>query len=233
LSPQSRLEFRAGLRASLPLLVAVGPFGLVTGVAMAAAGIPAFEAMAMSVIVYAGSSMLAAAQLVSAGAPALVIVLAVAIVNLRHFMYSASIRPLLAGEPLWRRLVFAYALVDNTYAMFMQRYGTHPGQPGKFDYFMGLTAPIWVCWQVTVGIGIAVGARLPAAWKLDFAAPLAFIAMTVPFLRGRPMLAAAASAGATAVLAAGLPLKLGLMLAAVVGICAGLAVEGFLKEKPQ
>jgi 4-azaleucine resistance transporter AzlC len=230
LPPQSRLEFRAGLRASLPLLVAVGPFGLVTGVAMAAAGIPALEAMAMSVIVYAGSSMLAAAQLVSAGAPALVIVLAVAIVNLRHFMYSASIRPLLAGEPQWKRLVFAYALVDNTYAMFMQRYGTHPQAQGKFDYFAGLTVPIWLCWQATVGIGIAIGAKLPPAWKLDFAAPLAFIAMTVPFLRGRPMLAAAASAGATAVLAAGLPLKLGLVLAAVVGIASGMVMEKMMSK---
>jgi predicted branched-subunit amino acid permease len=231
LPPQSRLEFRAGLRASLPLLVAVGPFGLVTGVAMAAAGIPALEAMAMSVLVYAGASMLAAAQLIAAGAPALVVVMAAGIVNMRHFMYSASVRPLLAGEPLWRRLVFAYALVDNTYAMFMQRYGTHPEAPNKFQYFAGLTIPIWLCWQATVAIGIAAGARLPAAWKLDFAAPLAFIAMTVPFLRGRPMLAAAVSAGATAVLANGLPLRLGLALAAVVGICAGMLMEKTMREK--
>ena len=209
----------------------MAPFGLVTGVAMAAAGIPALQAMAMSVLVYAGASMLAAAQLIADGAPALVVVMAAGIVNLRHFMYSASIRPLVAGEPLWRRLVVAYALVDNTYALFMQRYGTHPGTPGKFDYFAGLTVPIWLCWQATVGIGVAAGARLPAAWKLEFAAPLAFIAMTIPFLRGRPMLAAALSAGATAVLAYNLPLRLGLALAAVVGICTGLFVEGLLKAK--
>jgi predicted branched-subunit amino acid permease len=233
LSPQSRLEFRAGLRASLPLLVAVGPFGLVTGVAMAAAGIPALEAMAMSVLVYAGASMLAAAQLIAVGTPALVVVLAAGIVNLRHFMYSASIRPYLAGEPLWRRMLVAYALVDNTYALFIQRFSTHPGAPGKFHYFAGLTVPIWLCWQATVGIGLAAGARLPAAWKLEFAAPLAFIAMTIPFLRGRPMLAAAVSAGATAVLAHGLPLRLGLALAAIVGICCGLFFENLSKTKAQ
>jgi 4-azaleucine resistance transporter AzlC len=233
LSPQSRLEFRAGLRASLPLLVAVGPFGLVTGVAMAAAGIPALEGMAMSVLVYAGAAMLAASQLIAAGSPALVIVMAAAIVNLRHFMYSASIRPYLAGEPLWRRMLVAYALVDNTYALFIQRFSTHPQAEGKFDYFVGLTVPIWLCWQATVGIGLAAGARLPAAWKLEFAAPLAFIAMTIPFLRGRPMLAAAVSAGATAVLAHGLPLRLGLALAAVVGICSGLFFESFFKVKTE
>jgi predicted branched-subunit amino acid permease len=159
--------------------------------------------------------------------------MAAGIVNLRHFMYSASIRPYLAGEPLWRRLLVAYALVDNTYALFIQRFSTHPQAPGKFDYFAGLTVPIWLCWQATVAIGLAAGARLPAAWKLEFAAPLAFIAMTIPFLRGRPMFAAAISAGATAVLAHGLPLRLGLALAAVVGIASGMVVESLLKAKPQ
>ena len=227
----ARSEFRAGLRASLPLLVAVGPFGLITGVAMAAGGIPPLEAMAMSVLVYAGASMLAATQLIAAGAPALVVVAAAFIVNLRLFMYSASMRPYLVGEPLRRRLLLSYALVDNPYALFIQRYSTHPEAPGKFEYFAGMSVPIWLCWQACVAAGIAAGAKLPAAWKLEFAAPLAFIAMTIPFLRGRPMLAAALSAGATAVLANGLPLKLGLALAAAVGICFGLLFERLSRGK--
>jgi predicted branched-subunit amino acid permease len=229
----ARSEFQAGLRASLPLLVAVGPFGLITGVAMAAGGIPPLQAMAMSVLVYAGASMLAATQLIAAGAPALVVVAAAFIVNLRLFMYSASMRPYLAREPLHRRLLLSYALVDNPYALFIQRYSTHPNAPGKFEYFAGMSVPIWLCWQSCVAIGIAAGAKLPAAWKLEFAAPLAFIAMTIPFLRGRPMLAAALSAGATAVLANGLPLKLGLALAAAVGICFGLLFERLSRTKAQ
>lgn len=227
--PLARTEFRAGLRASLPLLIAVGPFGLVTGVAMAAGGIPPLEAMAMSVLVYAGAAMLAATQLIAEGAPALVVVLAAFIVNLRLFMYSASIRPHFAGEPLARRLLVSYALVDNPYALFIQRFGTHPGAPGKFDYFLGLAIPIWICWQAMVGAGLAVGAQLPAAWKLEFAAPLAFIAMTIPFLRSKPLVAAAISAGATAVLAHGLPLRLGLALAATLGIAVGVLFEKFSK----
>ncbi len=227
--PLARTEFSAGLRASLPLLIAVAPFGLVTGVAMAAGGIPPLEAMAMSVLVYAGASMLAATQLIAEGAPALVVVLAAFIVNLRLFMYSASIRPYFAGEPLWRRLLVSYALVDNPYALFIQRYAAHPGAPGKFDYFSGLSIPIWLCWQAAVGIGLLVGTQLPAAWKLEFAAPLAFIAMTIPFLRDRAMVAAALSAGATVVLAHGLPLRLDLALAAVVGICFGLFFEELAK----
>ncbi|MDA0276582.1 MAG: branched-chain amino acid ABC transporter permease, partial [Proteobacteria bacterium] len=58
------------------------------------------------------------------------------------------------------------------------------------------------------------------------------IAMTVPFLRERPMVAAALSAGATSVLAHGLPLRLGLALAAVVGIAVGMATERWLGRRP-
>lgn len=197
---------------------------------MAAGGIPPLEAMAMSILVYAGASMLAATQLLAEGAPAMIAVAAAFIVNLRLLMYSASLRPHFAGEPLQRRLLVSYALVDNPYALFMQRYGAHPEAPGKFDYFLGLSIPIWLCWQATVGIGILVGNQLPAAWKLDFAAPLAFIAMSIPFLRDKAMVAAAVSAGATAVLAHGLPLRSGLALAAVVGIISGLLCEFSLNK---
>ena len=239
--PQSRpprTEFQAGLRASLPLLIAIGPFGLVTGVAMAASGIPPLEAMAMSVLVYAGAAMLAAAQLIAEGVfstpnGALIVVGAAFIVNLRLLMYSASIRPYFAGESLGRRLVVSYALVDNPYALFIQRFGPHPEAPGKFDFFLGLAIPIWFFWQASVALGLLVGNQLPAAWKLDFAAPLAFIAMSVPLLRDKPMVAAAVSAGLTAVLAHGLPLRSGLALAAVVGICTGLLFEYLLNGKPR
>src|SRR6185295_19544721 len=161
---------------------------------------------------------------------ALVVVFAAFIVNLRLFMYSASIRPYFAGEPLHRRLIVSYALVDNPYALFIQRFGPHPDAPGKFDYFLGLAIPIWLFWQATEGAGLLLGARLPAAWKLDFAAPLAFIAMSIPLLRDKPQVAAAVSAGVTAVLAHGLPLRSGLALAAAVGIVSGLCFEFFLNK---
>ena len=41
--PLARNEFNAGIRASLPVLVAVAPFGLVTGVAMALQPVAAAE----------------------------------------------------------------------------------------------------------------------------------------------------------------------------------------------
>ena len=75
------------------------------------------------------------------------------------------------------------------------------------------------------GEDLFIGAAVPKGWGLDFTLALTFIALVLPALKDRATTAAALSAGAVAVLAAGLPYKLGLMLAAVVGIGAGLRAE--------
>jgi hypothetical protein len=49
--------------------------------------------------------------------------------------------------------------------------------------------------------------------------------MTVPLLRDRAMVAAALAAGITVVAASGLPLRLNVILAAIVGIVAGILIE--------
>jgi hypothetical protein len=50
--------------------------------------------------------------------------------------------------------------------------------------------------------------------------------MIVPVLRDRPAIAAALSAGVVALVAFSLPYKLGLILAALVGIIVGTVLEG-------
>jgi len=215
-------------------LLGVAPFGLVTGVAMSAGGIPPLAAMAMSLLVFAGASMLAMTQLFAEATPAAVIVVTALFINLRFMMYSASIRLHLAGLPLRWRALIAYLLADNPYAVCIARFHAHPDDSParKLAYYLGVSVPIWFAWQATVGAGIAAGAQLPAAWKLEFAAPLAFIAISVPLLRDRAMVAAAVCAAVTAVLAHALPLKLGLALAAAAGIAAGMLAEQFAPRRP-
>ncbi len=193
---------------------------------MAAGGIPPLAAMAMSLVVYAGASMLAATQLLAADAPLAVILLTVLFINLRFMMYSASLRPHLAGLPLRWKLATGYLLADNAYGLAISRFTEHPQMAGKLGYFLGAAAPIWLTWQLAVGLGIAIGAGLPAQWRLEFAAPLAFIALTVPLLRDRSMVAAALAAAATVVAAWGLPMRLSLAAAALVGIAVGLLARG-------
>jgi predicted branched-subunit amino acid permease len=222
----SRNALSAGLRAALPVLLGIVPFGVITGVAMVASGIPPLEAMAMSAIVFAGASMMACAQLLSQGTPALLIILATLFINLRFMMYSASLRLHLAHLPLGWRLLVGYLQADNVYGLTLSHFSEKKlSLEEKLGYFLGAGVPIWLAWQAAVLAGVVIGAGVPASWRLEFAGPLAFIAMTIPLLRDRAMVAAALAAGAVVIATAALPLRLNVMIAAVVGIAVGLLSE--------
>ncbi|MGA8049592.1 MAG: AzlC family ABC transporter permease [Burkholderiales bacterium] len=207
------------------MLFGVVPFGLTTGIAMVASGIAPLAAVAMSLLVFAGASMLAATQLLAGHTPLLLVLMTTFFINLRFMMNSASIRPHLASLPLRWRLLCAALIADNPYALCIARFTEHPQMKGKLWYYLGASGLVWLAWQLAVLAGALLGAGVPPSWKLEFAAPLAFIAISVPLLRDRAMVAAALAAAMTAVLASGLPLRLGLALAALTGIAVGIATE--------
>ena len=206
------------------MLLAVIPFGIITGVAMVASGIPPLVAMLMSVVVFAGASMVASAQLLASSAPALLVVLTTLVINLRFMMYSASLRLHFANAPLAQRLTVAYLTADNVYALMLGRFAEHPDDPGKFQYFLGAGLVVWAVWQAAVLGGVLIGAGVPSAWRLEFAAPLAFIALSIPFLRSRATVVAALAAALAVVAFQGLPLRLNIVVAALAGVAAGLAI---------
>lgn len=189
---------------------------------MVASGIEPPAAMAMSLLVFAGASMVASAQLLASGSPAMLVVLVTLFINLRFMMYSASLRQHFAHAPLRMRLLVAYLTADNAYGLLLGREGD---ESAKLGYFLGAATLIWITWQAAVALGILVGAGLPASWRLEFAAPLAFIAMSMPLLRDRAMLGAALAAGLTVIAAQGLPLRLAVVAAALTGIAAGMLLE--------
>jgi 4-azaleucine resistance transporter AzlC len=216
-------EFWAGVRAQLPILVGAMPFGMIYGALAAGAGLSPAAAQAMSALVFAGSSQFIAVGLFAAAAPWPVIVLTTLIVNLRHLLYSASVAPHLAHLPLRWKALLAYLLTDEAYLVAIRRYSGPPPVPDlRHGFFAGTGLVLWVAWQLATAVGVFVGARVPAEWNLDFALPLTFIALIVPALADRPSAAAAVVAGLFAVLAAGLPYQLGLAVAALAGVAAGL-----------
>ena len=88
-----RSEFWNGVKDTFPLVVGAIPFGIIFGALAVTSGVSPGGALAMSAIVFAGSSQFIAAGLVAGGAPLLVIVLTTLVVNLRHALYSASLAP--------------------------------------------------------------------------------------------------------------------------------------------
>ncbi|MBI1792693.1 MAG: AzlC family ABC transporter permease [Chloroflexi bacterium] len=218
-------SFWAGVRAEAPLLVGVFPFGLIYGALALNAGLSAAAAQMMSSIVFAGSSQFVTAQLVREAAPGLVIVLTIAVVNLRHMLYSASVAPYIKNLSLRWKILLAYLLTDEAYAATIIHYEEEDVTPTSHWFFLGAGFSLWFIWQVSSAVGIFLGAKIPASWPLNFALPLTFIAMVMPVLKDYPVIAAALSAGFVALLAFNLPFKLGLILAALIGILVGTILE--------
>ena len=88
-----RATFLLGMRAALPFVAMIVPFGALFGVIAAAQGLTLFQALAFSFVVVAGASQFAALQLMQAGAPLLVVILTATAVNLRMAMYSVAMTP--------------------------------------------------------------------------------------------------------------------------------------------
>jgi predicted branched-subunit amino acid permease len=120
--PSRFTEFRAGVQAELPILIGVAPFGMIYGALALQAGIPPAAAQAMSAIVFGGSSQIILTQLVRLGVPAAVMVLTVAVVNLRHALYGASVAPYIQHlRPAWK-LLLSYLLTDEAYVVTILHY---------------------------------------------------------------------------------------------------------------
>lgn len=218
-------EFWNGIRAELPILLGVVPFGMIYGVLALSAGMDPGAAQAMSAVVFAGSSQFIAAQLFGAGTPAVVIILTIAIVNLRHALYSASVAPYVQHLPLRWKLLLGYLLTDEAYAVTISHYKEDGALKQKHWYYLAAGLTLWGGWQASTAVGIFLGAQIPPGWSLDFTLALTFIALVAPLLKDRASIVAALTGGISALLFAGLPLKLGLVVASIAGILLGLALE--------
>jgi 4-azaleucine resistance transporter AzlC len=222
---ESRNAFMDGVRAEFPLLVGVFPFGMIYGALALNAGLTTIASQFMSSIVFAGSSQFVTTQLVHDKAPGVVIILTIAVVNLRHMLYSASLAPYLKNLSLKWKAILSYLLTDEAYAPSILKYEADGITPNGHWFLLGAGFSLWFIWQISTALGIFLGTAIPESWSLDFALPLTFIAMVVPALKNRPMISAAVSAGLVALLAYSLPFKLGLILAALTGIAVGTMME--------
>ena len=219
--------FRRGLIDGLPFVLTGAPFGLVFGVAATEAGMNLIQTMGMSVLVIGGASQFTALAQMQAGAPMALVLAAALLVNLRMAIYSAALAPQLGGAPLWQRALGAYLLVDNAYAVANAEYARQPARPigWKMAYYFGGALPVCVSWYVATLVGALAGQAIPDAWALDFAVPIAFIALLAPLLRTLAQLAAVMTSVITVLALAALPYNTELLVAAVLGMIAGAQVE--------
>jgi 4-azaleucine resistance transporter AzlC len=227
-------EFRAGMRATIPLIIGAIPFGIIFGALGISAGLSPAAVQGLSLIVFAGSAQFIGVGLYAGGVATSIIILTTFIVNLRHALYSASLAPFMRHLPQKWLLPLGFWLTDESYAVVIVRYNEEDASPYKHWFHFGSSVLMYTNWQICTFLGITAGQLIPDAtqWGLDFAMTVTFIGIVVPLVKTRPFLVCVIVSGVTALLTYPMPNKLGLMIAALVGIVAGMIAESALPAPP-
>ncbi|MEM1066202.1 MAG: AzlC family ABC transporter permease [Pseudomonadota bacterium] len=226
-------SFWRGARDGAPFTLIVGPFAAVFGVVASEAGLTLAQTFAFSALVIAGAAQIAAVQLMVEAAPMVVVLATALAVNLRMAMYSAALAPHLGGAPLWQRALIAYLNVDQSFAVSSAKYEAMPEMsvPEKIGYFLGVMAPVAPVWYGMTVVGAVLGQQIPDWLALDFAVPIAFLAVIAPALKTVAHVAAAFTSVVLALALSGLPFGTGLLVAGFVAMCVGAAVETAMERR--
>lgn len=216
--------FLAGFKDQLPLIVGVVPFGLVFGAYAISAGIPPLETISLSLLVNAGSSQIAAIGLMGGGVDPFIIILSIALINLRFMLYSANWAGWMHDIKRPWKFLLSYWLTDATFVLVTNKYQKQ-ASPDNLWYALGVGFGQWSAWIGSGILGVILGAIVPASLSLEFALPLLFISLIIGHLINLPMVVAALVSGAASLILINLPNNLGLLISILIGVAVGLLVE--------
>jgi len=222
-------EFWEGVRDQSGAAMGIAAWGLMTGVAMVKSGLSVVEALLMTLIVFAGSAQLAAVPMIAAGAPLWVILAAAFCVNLRFVVFSVHLRPYVMHLPRWQRLATGFVTGDLTYVYFVRRYphaATAPDERARqLAYLAGNCGVNYVSWMTASVLGVLLANAVPTAWGLGFAGILALLGLLCSLASSSLRMVSAGVAGAAAVVAWALPLRLNIVVAITCAVAICLVIE--------
>lgn len=226
-----RHDVAAGVRAMAPWLPGVAPFALVIGAAAAQADIPTLAGWLAGPLIFAGSAQVAIIEMLDAGTAAVAVIATALVINLRLILYSAAMATYWKGTPLWWRLLGAFVLVDQSFAVAVRRYRCEPERHRGHAYYLGAALALWGTWVAAISAGAIAGAQFPGWLHLEFLIPLYFIGEVVRTVDQPAVRRAVLTAVVVAALALAAPMHLGILIGIMAGITAGLAGPGFLARR--
>lgn len=155
--------FVTGLAQALPIVLGYFPIAFSFGVAATRAGLSAWEATFLSLVIYAGASQFLALALIASGAPALISALTLIAMNVRHVLYGPALMKE-AGPDARRRYAWAWGwgLTDE---VFGQALGTL-ARGAKFSerYMFGLGLAAYASWVAGTALGAWAGGGALEGW---------------------------------------------------------------------
>lgn len=173
-------EFRKGSQAGISIAIGYFPVALTFGLLAKTTGLSIGETLLMSLVVYAGAAQYISLSLLSLGTGAFEIVLTTLIVNIRHFLMSASLHEKSENDHPVTKAAYAFGITDETFSVAAVKEGTVSA-----GYMFGLNLIAYLSWVIFSGVGFAVGASLPQTLQESMSVALyaMFVGLLVPSMK--------------------------------------------------
>jgi len=175
-------EFYRGIKTAVPIAVGYIPIAITFGLVAKSSGIPDYISVLMSFMVFAGASQFVGVNLIAMGTSPWEIVFTTFILNLRHFLMTASLS--LRLEPgvskAWRSLL-AFGITDETFTVASLQ---EDELLSKY-FIIGLNLLAFLAWNAGTWVGIFLGSALSASLQASMGIALyaMFIGLLVPALK--------------------------------------------------
>ena len=179
--------FLDGARASIPLCIAVGAFGISFGVLARANGWGVVAPLVMSLTTFTGASQFAAVSILGDGGGLGAAVLASVLLASRYLPIGLSVAPVLTGSR-FARFAEAQMVIDESWAV-----ANRSGGAVNRQTLLGAGLALYVSWFLGTLVGVLGGDFLgdPEDLGLDAAFPALFLVLLIGQLKSRPAVAAA------------------------------------------
>jgi 4-azaleucine resistance transporter AzlC len=165
---------RAAFIKSLPVMAGYIILGIGFGILAWSGGYGLPWALAMSLLIYAGSMQYVGVGLLSGGASLLTVILTTVMVNARHLFYSISMFGRYKDAGRYKPYLI-FALTDETYSLLCDGQVPEGTEPDRFRFLVSLfNHSYWVLGSV---LGSLAGSVLPfSAAGIEFSMTALFIA---------------------------------------------------------
>ena len=211
-------ERRDGVRAMAPMLVALVPFAVVVGTAVAQSDHRLAAWLGTSTI-YGGAAHLAVLDLTSAGAGWVAAAAVGLLINMRLAAFATSLVPEWRSAPVGLRLAAGVMLTDIPWALSRDR-------RGQRQFYLGAALTLFVAWPVMVTAGMLLGGWLAQLAVTAILPALSLGALVAPRVRARPVAFAVSASAVAALATAGLAPGVALVICAAAGVAAAAVAGG-------
>ena len=212
---KSKIFFQ-GFQDVSTLLIPVIPFGIIYGVLGLELGLDPWVVIASSFIIFGGASQLAFIQLFSVGTSSYIVLGSVGAINSRHLLYGAVCSQYFNKLPSKWKIVLSYLLTDQAFAVSLP----YIKKNKNFRYhLLGSGLTLWFFWQVSTVCGVLLGNIVPTELGLTFAIPITFLSLLVKEFNKIDHIIVMITSGFASLLLFNLPLKIYIILSALIALC--------------